>query len=228
MPAPKGLKWTPAQVDAYKLLQTSKLTVRQIASQVGVSRTVVSRVNIAMKAGDVPPPEKLEGIFEDDIFGEPVQPSTGNEPPQSQQPAPQEKLEKYNPTMVSQLKGRAQHPGVASSFRFVNIPLACPITPIMLNARFVAENEWGWRKDMPWENFFDTILYLYCKAVGVTLQGYIIDEDIEEPEEEGAFPEEARGEGEVGGDGDKLDALAIKVMERIMLYSQMQPGQEGS
>jgi hypothetical protein len=52
----------------------------------------------------------------------------------------------------------------------------CPLTPIMQLARIAATREFGWREDMPWENFLDTCLYHLFKYWGVTLQGYVVDE----------------------------------------------------
>lgn len=76
------------------------------------------------------------------------------------------------------------NPSAATLIKFIPQVVTCPLTPLMLVAKEAAIREWGWRPDMPWENFFDTCLYLYFEACGITLQGCIINAQIEDAESE--------------------------------------------
>lgn len=71
----------------------------------------------------------------------------------------------------------------ATTFRAVPRIMTFTHTPIMQAGYAAAVNVWGWRKDMPIENFFDTIIYNFFKEHGIQLAGYIIED--EEAEEEG-------------------------------------------
>ena len=44
------------------------------------------------------------------------------------------------------------------------------ITPILLSARKAAQREWGWRADMPLENFIDTCLARFFEDRGIDLK----------------------------------------------------------
>lgn len=51
-----------------------------------------------------------------------------------------------------------------------------PLTPIMITAKEAAVREWGWEREMPFEDFLDTVLYHLFKDRGIILQGYIVEE----------------------------------------------------
>ncbi len=51
-------------------------------------------------------------------------------------------------------------------------------TPIMYMARLAAEDKWGWSGDIAYEDFIDICLYHFFKDRGITLQGYIVDEEV--------------------------------------------------
>ena len=65
------------------------------------------------------------------------------------------------------------------TIRFVPKVETCEYTPIMAVARQVAVEKWGWRPDMPFENFIDTILFYFFKDRGIILQSYIDEEELE-------------------------------------------------
>jgi hypothetical protein len=76
----------------------------------------------------------------------------------------------------------------AQQIKFVPRVYTADYTPIMRMAQDAAVHYWGWRPNMPLENFIDTCLYLFFKEKGITLGGYIVDEELleEEKEVEGA------------------------------------------
>ena len=117
-------------------------------------------------------------------------------------------------------------PQVATLMKFIPQTVVCPLTPIMLSARHVAQNEWGWPDNMPWENFLDTVLYLYYKACGITLQGYIIDQDVEGKENGTipflASPDKLSGDGgtDINDMADKIALKVISILEQMALLNQ--------
>jgi len=76
----------------------------------------------------------------------------------------------------------------AQQVKFVPRVYTADYTPIMRMAQDAAVRYWGWRPNMPLENFIDTCLYLFFKEKGITLGGYIVDEELleEQKEVEGA------------------------------------------
>lgn len=54
-------------------------------------------------------------------------------------------------------------------------------TPIMYMARLAAEDKWGWSGKIAYEDFIDVCLYHFFKDRGITLQGYIVDDEVNKP-----------------------------------------------
>ena len=67
----------------------------------------------------------------------------------------------------------------AQIIRFQPHVFNCTFTPIMYIARQAATEQWGWNPNIAFEDFIDTILYHFFKDRGITLQGYIVDEEVE-------------------------------------------------
>jgi hypothetical protein len=65
--------------------------------------------------------------------------------------------------------------GEATDLRFVPRVYTTTLTPIMQTAPIAAQRQWGWRADMPFINFLDTVIYNYFKEHGITLAAYIVD-----------------------------------------------------
>jgi len=61
----------------------------------------------------------------------------------------------------------------ATQIRFVPRMYTCNLTPIMLLGYEVAQAKWGWRADMPFENYLDTVIYNYFFEHGTKLQAAI-------------------------------------------------------
>jgi hypothetical protein len=83
----------------------------------------------------------------------------------------------------------------ASEIRFVPRIYTCTYTAIMQAGQDAAVKYFGWRKDMPFENFIDTVTYLYFKEHGITLGGYLVDDSLSSslsttPQEENEEKEE--------------------------------------
>ncbi len=72
----------------------------------------------------------------------------------------------------------------ASSVRFVPRQMTCTLTPIMTGGLEAVTRVFGWRADMPFENFLDTVIYNYLLEHGVQLAGFIIDDSVFDPEPE--------------------------------------------
>jgi hypothetical protein len=66
----------------------------------------------------------------------------------------------------------------ASEIRFVPRIYTCTYTAIMQAAQDAAVKFFGWRKDMPFENFIDTVAYLFFKEHGITLGGYLVEDSL--------------------------------------------------
>jgi hypothetical protein len=187
----KQLGWTPKQIEVYHLLLDGKLTQKDIAKQVGYSEPYVNNIKLSVNAGQYPPGDPPQKKNDEDLFpedGEVNSQGDGIINPQGDgvnvgNKTEEIKTKKEIPVYsVTSAKMKANIPGVASQLKFINVPMVCPITPIMLNARMLAEIKFGWRKDMPWENFFDTVLVLLFKLYGFTLQGWIEDKQVEDAE----------------------------------------------
>jgi hypothetical protein len=68
--------------------------------------------------------------------------------------------------------------GQASEIRFVPRIYTTTYTPIMMQAQDAAVKWWGWRSNMPFENFLDTVLFLYFKEHGITLGQYTVEDSL--------------------------------------------------
>ena len=66
----------------------------------------------------------------------------------------------------------------AQQLRVVPKIFTMDYTPIMRIAQDAATKYFGWRSDMPFENFIDTCLYLFFLEKGITLIGYVVDDSL--------------------------------------------------
>lgn len=66
----------------------------------------------------------------------------------------------------------------AQQLRMVPKVFTAGYTPIMRIAQDAAVRYFGWRPDMPFENFIDTVLYYYFLEKGITLVGYVVDDSL--------------------------------------------------
>ena len=220
------LSWTPNQIKIAQLLQEGGHTKKAIAVAVGLDPAMVTKVDKALKNGQIPPEIEEETPAVEEIFPDENQGETGGDvPPNDIQPSVNKVSSTTSGAMLASVKSatsKAGIAGVASVFKFVQVPIACPITSIMMNARFVAESQLGWPKNMSWEDFFDTVLYHYFKAMGYTIQGFIIDKQVEDVEAGNAPPVPVSENH--GGNGSKIDIkeLAKEVGNYLIAVSQQE------
>lgn len=64
---------------------------------------------------------------------------------------------------------------LTAQIQLVPVTATVGMTPIMLFARQYLTTKWNWRKDMPWENFFDTIISNWLDEHGVRVGWFEID-----------------------------------------------------
>jgi len=89
----------------------------------------------------------------------------------------------------------------ASQVKYIPRIYTTDFTPIMRAARAFVVSEWGWRPDMPLQNLIDTIFYFFFKDRGVTLAGYIINEEAKAEIEAYQAALRAQGAQEPGAEG---------------------------
>jgi hypothetical protein len=68
--------------------------------------------------------------------------------------------------------------GQASEIRFVPRIYTTTYTPIMMQAQDAAVKWFGWRPNMPFENFLDTVLFMFFKEHGIELGQYTVDDSL--------------------------------------------------
>jgi hypothetical protein len=87
----------------------------------------------------------------------------------------------------------------ASEIKFVPRVYTATLSPILQTAYVAAQRAWGWRPEMPFINFLDTVVYNYFKEHGCILAAYII----EPPENDnGNDNGNGNGNGEIHGAPD--------------------------
>ena len=62
----------------------------------------------------------------------------------------------------------------ATQVKFVPRVLVASFTPIMYSGKTAAERLWGWRPDMPFENFLDTIIIHFFRDRGIELASFVV------------------------------------------------------
>ena len=86
-------------------------------------------------------------------------------------------------TAVLETKRQTEVLEEAQEIKFISKVFTSSYTPIMRAAREAATRFWGWRADMPLENFLDTVIYNFFKEKGIILAGFIVEEEAETIEE---------------------------------------------
>jgi hypothetical protein len=97
-----------------------------------------------------------------------------------QKKASQYAVKKDNPTGSKIVSKPTEIISNATQISFVPRVYTSNYTPIMQAARAAAINVWGWRPDMPIENFFDTCLFNYFYEHGIELGAYAVKETEEQ------------------------------------------------
>lgn len=157
----KNPEWNKNQLIIAKLLSEGK-TAPDIRKLTGFAKTQVYAIkNYLDKGGELPP------LDEAAINAAPPPSSFAKAPPP---PPPGSEVTPATP------KGDKIPSGLV---RFSGVRIDCEYTPIMYIARQAATEKWNWNSDIRFEDFIDTILYWFFKDRGITLQGYIVDEEVE-------------------------------------------------
>lgn len=236
--------WTPKQQQIAELLQKGTAN-KDVAAQLGVAKSLVSKVAKAMKNGSIPPLGKHEPQT---VIGQhsPVALPPENQLPLESATAPQswsatppgqaQQTQTPQPSAAQQSFSANE---VATQMKLMSLPVTVPMTPIMLNARAYLTMKKGWRKDMPWENFFDTIIYRYFDACGVRIAPWYEEEllDLEKDEQTSTgnakvLPKPAGGNGvgdTVAVEFNKEEMkLALMVARHLKQMAETKGGTDGS
>ena len=80
-------------------------------------------------------------------------------------------LEDTDTQLPTAIKQEVATVGDSSLLLLKPIPTTCALTPIMINARYVAITELKWPEDVTWEDFLDTCLVWLFRYWGWGLQG---------------------------------------------------------
>ena len=111
----------------------------------------------------------------------------------------------------------------AVQVKFVPRVYTIDYSPILRMAQDAAIKYFGWREDMPFGNFLDTVMYLYFKDKGITLAGYVVEDNLEEEfqEERRVFEAQRSGQESEHDNGDGDDSLVPEdVLKNIENFSK--------
>ncbi len=146
-----SIKWTEKQKQVAELLQQGSVN-KEIATQLGVAKSLVSKVSKALNKGFTPPPD-----------GHDAQATVGQHIPDAlTQPKKQLPVDTATAaeawsgtsTQIPQHNQDLQHPqaaGDATFMRFVPVTVTVPLTPVMLNAKAYLVERLYWPPDTRWE-----------------------------------------------------------------------------
>lgn len=173
-----NLEWNQIQLKIAKLLIDGKKTPSQVISM-GFSHYPAYHVKDCLDHGTKPP--SLDDAYIasaplptswEDMKKKPKGLKTGSDKPKDKELTPAK--------TGKSTKDDGQKEMTPGSIRFVGIRVDCQFTPIMYLAKQAAAEEWNWPPNMPLEDFLDTVLYWFFKDRGITLQGYVVDEEIKQ------------------------------------------------
>ena len=96
-------------------------------------------------------------------------------PPWKDRTLKQKQLSKYGKKTKSNGDGAKLTSVLSSANQLRLIPrvYTCDYTPVMRAAQVAATQKWGWREDMPLDNFIDTCISIMFRDRGIVLAGYI-------------------------------------------------------
>jgi len=221
MSSPKALTWNATQVAISNLLDGG-VAKSDTAKQLGVSKALVTKVANAKAKGQsqstpyVPHPQagplkKLHQTNPATQFTGVNNQTTGvnsdTKPPVNPETKPTSK-------------------GTDSSLLLLKpLQTNCALTPIMLNARYIAIREFNWPQDVSWEDFFDTCLVHLFRCWGWGLQeAYKLDDQTHgaalkpaSEKAEGSGPVEDKGykQHEQLGQATKLGLVMMEILGQV-------------
>lgn len=216
MSQPKLLTWNPKQVMVFDLLQQG-VSKADAAKQAGCSKPLVTKVANAMAKGQSPATpyihhQTLKSLTKAQANAEAV--AEGK----SLATANADTKATANPETKTTPQG-----GDSSILLLKPVTTNCALTPIMLNARYIAITEFNWPENVSWEDFFDTCLVHLFRYWGWGLQGAYKLDDLTN----GAAPKPAseKAEGTGHKQQERLEQatkVGLVVME-ILKKAQPQP-----
>jgi len=164
---------------AIALELSHKLSTKEVAEKLGKPLISVQKIQTKIKKGWKP------DLSEEAIANAPASPGfMGNVA--AKKPAKKDGTSSENPSGNGAEDGEKEEPKKVSKpqagyLALAAIQIRSVYTPIMYMARLAAEDKWGWSGDISYEDFIDICLYHFFKDRGITLQGYIVDEDVNKP-----------------------------------------------
>jgi transposase len=188
-----AVKWSVTQKEIAKLLGQGK-TVYAISKQLGVSNSSVTNIKNALAHGDTPehpkknipkpskPSDKKDVVIPNPNPAEVNKTIKQFKEATQKQLSPEQNIEADTEQSTSSI-GAEQTDGdgkqqsssgpppmdITTILKLTPVPVNCAITPTMLTFRLYTMKKLGWRQDMPWEDWFDTIIDLLAKSWDVEL-----------------------------------------------------------
>ena len=191
------IQWTTKQKQAAELLQQGVRNT-DIAKQLGVAKSLVTKVSKVLKKGFIPSYDSYEakkaaqGIASYSAAG--VEAPVGkhsNEATEAENTQEQKSASKALP---------ATEPTLA---RLTVTPVAIPLTPVMYSAKAYLVEKRNWSEDVRWEDIIDTVFVAYFKSIGIVLRGWYEEEPAPAPKPAGVEDKGNKYE----GDSIKPDAF---------------------
>jgi len=179
MPTQKGLEWNQHQLLVAFHLGKGK-SVSQIMKLTGFKYRFIYKVKERIKQGEKPPSldeEFIKNAPPPTVFGKTakITASAGESGAAAEESGDQKPHPGDGGTPAPQVKPTKVGAG---RVKFFGTLIESEYTPIMVLARQAAVEEWNWDPNMSFEDFMDTVLYIFFKDRGITLQGYIVNEEV--------------------------------------------------
>ncbi len=144
------------------------MTIEQAAEGVGISISLAQKINQALNNGWTP--DLSEGAIEN------APESTGFQGGKKKSGSASVSGNSGKGTSTESPQKSKPAPAYVS---FAAIQIKCQYTPIMYAARMCAEHKGWFPGEAPFEDFIDAVLTMFFKDRGITLQGYIEDDEVD-------------------------------------------------
>jgi hypothetical protein len=194
------IQWTTKQKQAAELLQQGVRNT-DIAKQLGVAKSLVTKVSKVIKKGFIPSYDSYEA--KKAAQGIASYPAAGVEAPVGKHSNEATEAENTQEQKPESMALPVAEPTLA---RLTVTPVAIPLTPVMYSAKEYLVQRKNWSEDVRWEDIIDTIFAAYFKSIGVVLRGWYEEEPV-------PAPKPARVEEK--GDGDKDDGIKPDTLKQL-------------
>lgn len=174
----QGPQWNKQQL-AIALELSQELPAKEVSDKLGIPLPTVYKIQGAIKKGFKPDlsPEAFAKAPESPGYMGKNQVTNKVEEAGS---SPGKQAEKVEEKVEG--KGDEAPKAAPGYISLAAIQIRSQYTPIMYMARLAATDKWGWPADMTFEDFTDIIYYHFFKDRGLTLQGYIVDDEVNKPD----------------------------------------------